>query len=205
MLSKPRHQPFMVILSSPSGAGKTSICQAVLRQDKNIFYSVSATTRPRRANERPGKSYLFLTEPEFRQMVKRDALLEYARVYGNYYGTPKSPVLKAFRAGKDVIADLDIQGMRSCKKVLGARAIGIFILPPSLKELRERLSKRGTEDRAELARRRAALKQELRAIPEFDYLVINDKLEQAVGDVLTIIRAERLRTSRRRKLKEVSK
>jgi len=204
MLSKLQHQPFMVILSSPSGAGKTSICQAVVRKDRNIFYSVSATTRPRRPNERHGKSYLFLTEGQFQRLLKRDALLESAWVYGYHYGTPKAPVLKAFRAGKDVIADLDIQGMRSCKRVLGARVIGIFILPPSLKELQHRLLKRGTEDPAVLARRRAALKEELGAIPEFDYLVINDKLEQAVGDVLTIIRAERLRTSRRRKLKEVS-
>lgn len=204
MSNKPHHNPFMVILSSPSGGGKTSICREVVRRDRNISYSVSATTRPRRRGERHGTSYLFYTENGFCRLIDQDALLEYALVYGHYYGTPKKPIEKAFRLGRDVIADLDIQGMQSCKKALGDRAVGIFILPPSPQELFNRLQKRGTEDKAELARRRAALKEELRSIPGFDYLVINDKLEEAVGDVLAIIRAERLRTSRRRKLKEFS-
>ncbi|MGQ9679016.1 MAG: guanylate kinase [bacterium] len=204
MSSKHLHEPFMVILSSPSGAGKTSICREVVRRDRNICYSVSATTRPRRRGERHGTSYLFYTEDEFQRLIDQNALLEHAAVYGYYYGTPKKPIEKAFGRGRDVIADLDIQGMRSCKKALGDRAVGIFILPPNQKELFNRLKQRNTENRAELARRRAALPDELRAIPWFDYLVINDKLEEAVGDVLTIIRAERLRTSRRRRLKEVS-
>lgn len=203
MWNKRPHQPFMVILSSPSGAGKTSICRAVVRRDGNIFYSVSATTRPRRPGERNYSSYIFLSEERFRRLLKRNELLEHARVYGYYYGTPKKPVLAAFKKGRDVIADLDIQGMRSCKKLLGDRAVSIFILPPSEKELKRRLKERGTEKRSELERRAAALKQELRAIPEFDYLVINDKLEQAVRDVMMIIRTERLRTVRHLKAKEV--
>ncbi len=202
MLNK-HHQPFLVVLSSPSGAGKTSICREVVRQDKNIFYSVSATTRPRRPDERNGKSYIFLSDDRFQRMLKQNQLLEYARVYGYFYGTPKQPVLNAFRKGKDVIADLDIQGMRSCKKLLPERTVTVFILPPSLKELTRRLKRRGTETPEEFNRRRSALATELAAIPEFDYLVINDKLNWAVRSVLAIINTERLRVTRRIKSKEV--
>lgn len=201
MLSK-RHRPFMVVLSSPSGAGKTSICREVVRQDKKIFYSISATTRAPRKRERPGRSYIFLSEKQFCQMAARGELLESAEVYGHLYGTPKMPILEAFQQGKDVLADLDIQGMRSCKKALPG-TVGIFILPPNMRELNRRLSLRGTDEVEELLRRRSAFKEEIRAIPEFDYLVINDKLNQTVRDVLTIINAERHRTSRKIKLKEV--
>jgi guanylate kinase len=195
MWNKP-HQPFLVVLSSPSGAGKTTICREVVRRDKKIFYSVSATTRPPRKNEVNRKSYIFLSEKKFRQLVAANELLEHAEVYGYLYGTPKRPVLKAFRAGRDVIADLDIQGMRSCKRMLPG-TVSIFILPPSFAELQRRLTRRGTEADQELQRRQEALKSEIACIPEFDYLVINDKLEKAVRDVLTIIRAERLRTGRK--------
>lgn len=195
MWSKP-HQPFLIVLSSPSGAGKTTICREVVRRDKKLFYSVSATTRPRRKNEVNGKSYIFLSESGFRRLISKRQLLEYAEVYGYLYGTPKGPVMKAFNAGLDVIADLDIQGMRSCKKILPG-TVSIFILPPSIAELRQRLSHRGTEKNEELKRRQEALRKELACIPEFDYLVINDKLEQAVREVLEIIHAERHRTSRK--------
>jgi guanylate kinase len=191
-----KHQPFLVVPSSPSGAGKTTICREVVRRDKNIVYSVSATTRPPRKNEVNRKSYIFLPENRFRRLITTGALLEYAEVYGYLYGTPKSPILKAFRAGRDVIADLDIQGMRSCKRALPG-TVSIFILPPSIAELQRRLTKRGTETDQDLQRRQQALKNELASIPEFDYLVINDKLETAVRDVLFIIHAERRRTSRR--------
>ncbi|MGB9742309.1 MAG: guanylate kinase [candidate division WOR-3 bacterium] len=191
-----KHRPFLVVLSSPSGAGKTTICRNVVRRDKNIVYSVSATTRPPRKNEVNRKSYIFLSESRFRRLITAGRFLEYAEVYGYLYGTPKAPVLKAFRTGCDVIADLDIQGMRSCKKALPG-TVSIFILPPSITELQHRLTRRGTETEAELQRRQEALKEELARIPEFDYLVINDNLEQAVRDVLKIIHAERLRTSRK--------
>uniref|UniRef100_A0A7C3IY28 Guanylate kinase n=1 Tax=candidate division WOR-3 bacterium TaxID=2052148 RepID=A0A7C3IY28_UNCW3 len=190
------HQPFMIVLSSPSGAGKTTICREIVKRDKKIFYSVSATTRPPRKGEINGKSYLFVSETQFRQMILRNELLEYAEVYNHLYGTPKTPVIKAFRTGKDVIADLDIQGMRSCKQKLPG-TVSIFILPPSIKELQRRLARRGTEKDEELQQRREALEKELACIHEFDYLVINDKLEKAIRDVLGIIRSERLRTGRK--------
>ncbi|MEO0071336.1 MAG: guanylate kinase [candidate division WOR-3 bacterium] len=195
-----RHKPFMVVLSSPSGAGKTTICREVVRQDKKIFYSVSATTRAPREGERKGRSYIFLSEEEFLDRAGRGEFLEFARVYGHLYGTPKSPVFEAFREGKDVLADLDIQGMRVVKRVLPG-TVSIFILPPNVLELNRRIARRRSEAPEEIKCRRLAFKEETRAIPEFDYLVINDKLNQAVRDVLAIINAERHRTSRKIKFK----
>lgn len=190
-----RHQPFLVVLSSPSGAGKTSICRQVVSRERNLAYSVSATTRPRRRGEVHGRSYFFYSESEFRNSVRRGELLEHARVYGCYYGTPRAPVLEHFRRGRDVIADLDVQGMRSCKKTL-AGTVGIFVDVSSRRELARRLRGRGTDSVEALACREAELGAELAAIPEFDYVVVNDRLENAVRDVMAIVRAERLRTMR---------
>jgi guanylate kinase len=189
------HSPFLVVLSSPSGAGKTSICRGVQRLDPKVAYSVSATTRPKRRGEVHGRSYFFYTEREFRRLLRQGRLLEHAGVYDNRYGTPKAPVLDHFRKGRDVVADLDIQGMRSCKKALPG-TVGVFITTPNHRELGRRLRRRGTDSAEVVARREAEREKELAAIPEFDYLVVNDRLEQAVADVMAIVRAERLRTSR---------
>jgi len=183
------------VLSSPSGAGKTSICRAVQRRDANVAYSVSATTRPRRKGEAHGRSYLFYSEKQFQQLNDRGGLLESAGVYDHRYGTPKTPVLRNFHEGRDVIADLDIQGMRSCRKALRG-TVGVFITAPDSGEISRRLRGRDTDSAEAVTRREADREKELAAIPEFDYLVVNDRLEQAVDDVMAIIRAERLRTSR---------
>ncbi|MEO0085231.1 MAG: guanylate kinase [candidate division WOR-3 bacterium] len=196
--SLPAHMPFLVVLSSPSGAGKTSICRACVSADRRLAYSVSVTTRAPRKGERDGRSYHFVSPARFRQMVRRHALLEYARVYGHDYGTPRAPVLANFRAGRDVIADLDIQGMRACKKTLPG-TVGVFITVPDSAELDRRLRARAADSPDELARRRNELRTELAAIPDFDYLVVNDSLDRAVADVLAIIHAERLRTTRWRR------
>jgi guanylate kinase len=190
-----RHSPFLVVLSSPSGAGKTSICRAVERRDRSIAYSVSATTRAKRKGEVNGRSYLFYSERQFQQLSNKHGLLESARVYDHRYGTPRAPVLRHFREGRDVIADLDIQGMRSCRKALPG-TVGIFVTAPNPDELNRRLVGRGTDSAEELRRREAERKTEMAAVPEFDYLVVNDRLKQAVDDVMAIVRAERLRTSR---------
>jgi len=190
-----RHSPFLVVLSSPSGAGKTSICRAVEQRDPNVAYSVSATTRPMRKGETHGRSYFFYSEKQFQALNEKGGLLEHAGVYDHQYGTPKAPVLRHLRAGRDVIADLDIQGMRSCRKALPG-TVGVFITAPDNGELARRLRGRGTDSAEAVARREADREKELAAVPEFDYLVVNDKLEQAVDDVMAIIRAERLRTSR---------
>ena len=194
-MSSRKHEPFLVVLSSPSGAGKTSICRGVERRDPNVAYSVSATTRPKRKDEVHGRSYFFYTEEQFRQLIGNRGLLECAGVYDHQYGTPRAPVLRHFSKGRDVIADLDIQGMRSCRKALPG-TVGVFIAAPDRGELARRLRDRGTDSPEAVARREADREKELAAIPEFDYLVVNDRLEQAVDDVMAIIRAERLRTSR---------
>jgi guanylate kinase len=156
---------------------------------------VSATTRPRRKGETDGRSYFFYSGKQFQQLNDRDGLLESAGVYDHRYGTPKAPVLRHFRQGRDVIADLDIQGMRSSRKALPG-TVSIFITAPSLNELDRRLHDRGTDSAEAVMRREADRAKELAAIPEFDYLVVNDRLKQAVDDVMAIVRAERLRTSR---------
>jgi|WetSurMetagenome_2_1015567.scaffolds.fasta_scaffold175346_2 guanylate kinase len=190
-----RHSPFLVVLSSPSGAGKTTICRAVAQRDPDITYSVSATTRPKRKGETDGRSYFFFSEKQFQQLDARGGLIESAGVYDHRYGTPKAPVLRHFREGRDVIADLDIQGMRSSREALEG-TVSIFVTVPDLAELDRRLHGRGTDSAEELRRREADREKELAAIPEFDYLVVNDRLKQAVDDVMAIVRAERLRTSR---------
>lgn len=195
MSNSPRHRPFLVVLSSPSGAGKTSICRGVVARDRAVAYSVSATTRPRRPGEAHARSYYFCSGPEFARLRDGGGLLESARVYGYHYGTPRARVEAQFRRGRDVIADLDVRGMRSCKRALPG-TVGIFITVPDPKELARRLRDRGTDSPAVIARREAELKAELAAIPDFDYLVVNDRLEDAIRDVMAIIRAERRRTSR---------
>ena len=190
-----RHSPFLVVLSSPSGAGKTTISDEVEHRDRNIAYSVSATTRPKRKGEVHGRSYFFYSEKQFQQLDARGGLLESADVYDHRYGTPKAPALRHFREGRDVIADLDIQGMRSCRKALPG-TVSVFITAPDLGELDRRLRSRGTDSAEAVRRREADRDKELAAIPEFDYLVVNDRLKQAVDDVMAIVRAERLRTSR---------
>jgi guanylate kinase len=193
--SRAGHRPFLVVLSSPSGAGKTSICRAVVRHDPAVAYSVSATTRPRRPGEVHGRSYWFSTDARFRARIRAGGLIEYARVYDHWYGTPRAHVESQFRRGRDVIADLDIQGMRSCKQALPG-TVGIFVTVPDRHELARRLRGRGTDSAEVIRRREAELEAELAAMPDFDYVIVNDRLERAVAAVLAIIRAERCRTSR---------
>ena len=190
------HRPFPVVLSSPSGAGKTSIARGVVARDRNVVYSVSATTRPKRPGEIHGRDYYFYSPTRFRARQRAGELLETARVYGYTYGTPKPPIRQALARGFDVIADLDIQGARSMRKLV-SESVLIFIAPPDFAELKRRLVRRGTDDRDVVRRRLACAAAEWQAAPEFDYLVVNHRLDQAISDVLAIIRAERLCTSRR--------
>ncbi|MFO7675177.1 MAG: guanylate kinase [bacterium] len=194
--SRPGHLPFLVVLSSPSGAGKTSICHEVVRRDPHVAYSVSVTTRPRRPGEANGRDYRFASEARFRALLRRDGLVEHARVYDHWYGTPRAFLAARFRAGRDVIADLDIQGMRAVKRALPG-TVGIFITVPDRRELARRLRGRGTDSAEVIRRREAELETELAAMPDFDYTILNDRLDRAVEAVLAIIRAERCRTSRR--------
>lgn len=192
----PGHRPFFVALSSSSGAGKTSICRGVVERAPEIAYSVSATTRPRRSGEVDGRDYWFYTERQFMDRVRRGGMVEHARVYDHWYGTPRARLRAEFRRGRDVIADLDIQGMRSARAAL-PDMVSIFITVPSRRELARRLRERGTDSAEVIRRRQAEFEKELAAASDFDYIVMNDRLERAVSTVLAIFTAERCRTSRR--------
>ena len=189
-----QHRPFLIVLSSPSGAGKTTICHKLVQRDKNIGYSISATTRSKRPGEINGRDYFFYSSNEFIRRKHSGEFVETAKVYDSFYGTPVSQVKKIMGKGKDVIMDLDIQGMKSIKQRF-PDSVSIFITPSNLTELRRRLIGR-EEKTPEILKRNNCLKTELAAIPKFDYLVYNDNLKTAVADVLTIIRAERLKTQR---------
>lgn len=185
-------QGLLTVLSGPSGAGKGTICQGLLKETKDISLSISVTTRPPRPGEEHGKNYLFMSRGEFEQMLKKDLLLEWAKVYGNYYGTPRKWVESKLAKGNDVLLEIDIQGALQIKKKF-PECILIFIVPPSINELQERLIGRGT-DRAEvIAKRLKCVKSELREIDQYDFIVVNDKLEVAVEQVKAIITAEKCR------------
>lgn len=185
----------LFVISAPSGAGKTSLVRAVLERDPTLCVSISHTTRPRRSQEVDGVNYHFTDRPGFEAMLERDAFLEHADVFGNYYGTSSAWVDEQLHAGRDVILEIDWQGAAQVRRQRPL-ARSIFILPPSVAVLEQRLRKRGQDDDAVIARRLAAAREEMSHHVEFDYLVINDDFEQATMDLLAIFRAERLGIAR---------
>ncbi len=182
-------------MSAPSGVGKTTVCRRVAARDQQLYYSVSATTRPGRVGERNKRDYYFLSEEEFRREIQAGTFLEYAQVFGYFYGTPKQRFLSALAAGSDVIMDVDLEGSRSIKQ-LYPDCVTIFLAPPSRDSLQARLRKRGTDSHTEIEKRLAQAQAELEAKNEFTYSVINQKVEVAVENILAIITAERLKTGR---------
>ncbi|MEO0272424.1 MAG: guanylate kinase [candidate division WOR-3 bacterium] len=192
-----KHKPFVIVLSAPSGTGKTTVLNRVRNLDPNLYYSVSITTRSPRPGEINGVDYIFTTKENFVKMINENELLEWAQVFGGeYYGTLKAPVLKALQEGKDVIMDLDIQGKTSLEKFFGEELVSIFLLPPSIKELKRRLQKRQTETEDELKERLERAKLELKWAEKYQYLVISSDVEKTAFDIITIIRAERMKRSR---------
>lgn len=184
-----------VVLSGPSGAGKGAVRARLLERYPNIRYGVSATTRPKRPGEEEGVSYFFLTPEEFQRDVAAGRFVEWAEVYGNFYGTPREPMESWLAEGIDVIVEKDIQGALALKKVY-PDAVYVFILPPSFEELRERISRRGTETPEALARRLASAGEELSYVDRYDYAIINDDLDQAVDRLAAILIAEKCRVRR---------
>lgn len=183
----------LFVISGPSGAGKGSICRKVLeRENKNL--SISATTRPPRTGEKDGENYFFLSRDTFLKMVVAGDFLEYAEVYGNFYGTPKNPVLDSLSKSEDVILEIDVQGALQVKRNF-SDAILIFILPPSMNELENRLKGRGTDSQHVIEKRLAEASSEIQNIREYDYFVVNDDLDIAVTEILSIMKAEKLRIS----------
>jgi guanylate kinase len=174
------------VLSSPSGGGKTTIIKTLRAEFPNLSYSVSATTRPPRKGEKDGVDYFFLDSKSFRQKIAQQAFVEWAIVHGEYYGTLKSQIDPFLRQGKHVILDTDVQGGLNLKK-LRSDVVLIYLLPPSMRVLKERLFERGTETSANLEKRLGVAQQENRMADAYDYIVINDRLEKAVEEIKTII------------------
>ena len=186
----------MLILSSPSGAGKTSISREVLARDENISLSISATTRPRRPGEVNGKDYIFVDKTSFDLMVNRQELLEYAKVFDHYYGSPRAPVELSLKNGHDVLFDIDWQGTQQLAEAARGDLVSIFILPPSTTELDRRLHKRAQDSELVITERMARAANEMTHWSEYDYVIVNSSFEQSVNQVQYILNAERLKRAR---------
>ena len=186
---------FCIVLSSPSGAGKTSISKKLLKIDKSISLSISCTTRPKRKGEMHKKDYLFISEKQFTDFVKKNQFLEHAQVFGFKYGTLKKTILSFFKKKKDVLFDIDWQGFQQLKQT-NMEVVGIFILPPSKKELVNRLKTRGRDTRVEMKKRMNLVQNEISHFPEYDYVVINKDINICVKQIKNIIDSERLKRSR---------
>jgi guanylate kinase len=186
----------MLILSSPSGAGKTSISREVLARDENISLSISATTRPRRPGEVNGKDYIFVDKTSFDLMVNRQELLEYAKVFDHYYGSPRAPVELSLKNGHDVLFDIDWQGTQQLAEAARGDLVSIFILPPSTTELDRRLHKRAQDSELVITERMARAANEMTHWSEYDYVIVNSSFEESVNQVQYILNAERLKRAR---------
>lgn len=179
----------LYIISAPSGTGKSTVIQQLMEKRKDLYFSVSATTRPPRLGETSGSSYLFLTHEEFQERMQNNDFLEYAEYVGNYYGTPKQPVFDHIRRGNDIILDIDVVGCRQVKAVM-PEAVTIFLIPPSLEELEFRLTKRGTEPVEKVKKRLERAKTELAEKDTYDYVIVNDVVDEAAREILTIMDRE---------------
>ena len=195
----------MLVLSSPSGAGKTSIARSLLTRDKEINMSVSATTRPRRPGEADGKDYYFVDEEKFKNDINKGLFLEYARVFDHFYGTPLELVQKLLSSGCDVLFDIDWQGTQQIRAKARDDLVSIFVLPPSTAELEKRLITRAQDSAEVVAGRMARAADEMSHYPEYDYIIVNHDLDQSIDAVHTILKAERLRRSRQASLTEFMK
>ncbi len=184
------------MLSSPSGAGKTTITRRLLAGDPTLSLSVSVTTRPRRASETDGRDYRFIDQATFDRMVAQGDLLEHATVFGNSYGTPRQPIEAAIAAGHDIVTDIDWQGTQQISGKVGGDIVTIFVLPPSRGALELRLRTRAQDSDAVVAARMAKSSEELSHYPEYAYVIVNDDLEKSVADAQAIVRAERLKRER---------
>ena len=206
-MSAPPHSPspirrrgFLLVLSSPSGAGKTTITRRLIARDPTLAVSVSVTTRPRRRGEIDGKDYRFIKQAEFERMVAEDELFEHATVFSNSYGTPRQPIESAIDAGRDIVTDIDWQGTQQLSASLREDIVTIFVLPPSADALEARLRTRAQDSDEVIAQRMAKSAEEMSHWPEYQYIIVNDDLETSVAEARAIVTAERLKRTRQRGL-----
>ena len=200
-----KRRGIMLILSSPSGAGKTSISRTIMQQDDNIKLSVSVTTRPKRANEVDGVDYHFRSVDDFKHLAERGEMLEWAEVHGNYYGTPKALIQEQLEAGTDVLFDIDYQGALQLYENCADDIVGIFVLPPSIKELKHRLERRADDNAEVINRRLKTARKELKAWEKYDYIIVNNDLGESCKTVSEIISAARIHSSRQADLPQFIK
>jgi guanylate kinase len=186
----------MLVLSSPSGAGKTTLSRRLLESDANLVLSVSMTTRERRAGEREGVDYVFVTADAFESAARTGEFLEHATVFGHCYGTPKTPAMNALALGRDVLFDIDWQGTQQLKEKAREDLVSIFVLPPSHAELERRLRARALDAVDVVAARMAKANDEISHWAEYDYVIVNDDIDRALGNIVAILSAERLRRTR---------
>lgn len=184
------NEGLLVVISAPSGGGKGTIIKELFAKDDNLVLSVSATTRSPRPGEEHGKQYYFLQKEEFEELISQGKMLEYAQYVGNYYGTPREPVEQWMAQGKDVVLEIEVQGGAQIKKLMPG-CVSIFILPPSMEVLEKRLRDRGTEEDATVRKRLEKAREEIPHAKDYDYVVFNDRLEDAVEDLRAILRAEK--------------
>jgi guanylate kinase len=180
----------LLVISGPSGTGKGTICQALISQQNQVRYSVSATTRPPRVGEVDGVHYYFKTQEQFQGMIDRDELIEWAKVYDNYYGTPKGPVMQSLELGQDTMLEIDVQGAFQVKGKY-PEGIYVFIAPPSLAELRKRIEGRATDAPEVIAKRMEAANWELEQADKYDYVIINDSVQEATAKLAAILKKEK--------------
>lgn len=197
-----RRRGIMFVLSSPSGAGKTTITRRLLESDSGLEMSVSMTTRPKRSDEIDGRDYYFAEESRFRKMIENGEFLEYAKVFGHWYGTPREPVEDAMAEGRDVVFDIDWQGRGQLAETMPNEIVQVFILPPTWEELEQRLRRRAQDPDDVVAARMAEANDEMSHFVDYDYVVINSSLDEAVNRVQSILVAERQRRERRTGLEE---
>ena len=192
-MAKIKKEGVLLVISSPSGTGKTTICKKLLEYDKNIHLSVSVTTRKKRKNEVEGIDYYFRSKKDFLNLKSQNSFIENALVFENYYGTLKSEVLEQLESGIDVLIDIDWQGTRQITQAMKGNLIKIFLLPPSIDELKKRLSKRNSDSIKEINFRMSKALKEIKHFDEYDYVLVNDNLENTFQKIVKIIEAERLK------------
>lgn len=192
---KSKQQGLLIVISAPSGAGKGTIINKMLEKNNNLWLSVSETSRPMRANDIDGITYHFCTKEEFEEKIKDDYFLEYALYANNYYGTPKKYIQEHLSKGQDVILEIEIQGAMQIKKLI-PEALFIFIMPPSLNELKKRLVGRNTDTKEKILERFKIAYQEINDVTKYNYVVVNDEIDVAADKILSIIKAERCRVDR---------